>query len=72
MRHEDVLHTVIHAKISFEVIEIRNDSLILIIIIIIIFYIQVAKSLSRQRFEANLSREKSQLYRAQSRPDESN
>ena len=71
MWHEDVLHTVIHAKISFEVIEIRNDSLILIIIIII-FYIQVAKSLSRQRFEANLSREKSQLYRAQSRPDESN
>ena len=35
------------------------------------FNLQVAKSPSRLRFKANLSRERSQLYRAQSKPDES-
>ena len=40
--------------------------------IIIIFYLQFAKFPSRLRFETYFSRERSQLYRAQSRLDESN
>ena len=36
------------------------------------FNVQVAKSPSRLRFETNLSREKSDICRAQSRSDESN
>ena len=38
----------------------------------IFFNLQITKSLSNLRFDANLSRKKIQLYRMQSRPDESN
>ena len=37
-----------------------------------LFYLQVAKFPSRLRFKANLSSERSQLYRMQPRSDESN
>ena len=36
------------------------------------FYLQVAKSPNRLRFQANLPRARSQLYKAQSGPDKSN
>ena len=36
------------------------------------FNLQVAESPNRLRFEANLSRERSQSYKTQSKPDESN
>ena len=49
-----------------------NNNNNLIINLIIFFYLQVAKSPSRLRLKAKFSKERSQLYRAQSRPDESN